>query len=427
MRRTGESARTRVAVVATVVMTVGLGLAPVRAAASAQIRSEHPLYSFAGPNGAGPLSGVSVGPGGVLYGSTVFGGLYGGGCVFALTPDGSRYTERLLFSFNGTDGAKPAGKVVAGPHGELFGATSLGGTHDAGTVFELVPSKSGYTEMVLYSFTGYSDGQEPIGAPAMDPEGDIFGVTQFGGASGEGVVFEVEPSPGGYTEKVLHSFADDTGQPQAGLTRSNDGTLYGTLYGFSEVNQDGSVFSVRLRRTGPVYADVYNFRGGTDGANPYAALTVDSSGVIYGTTEYGGGVGSAGTVFSLTPSGRGYQESVLHAFTRRSAGVLPEAPLLRTTTGALLGTADIGGQGCSGIGCGTVFELEPAGSSYAFRVVYRFAGPPSDGAEPQWSGVVQETSGDLVGTTRSGGRSHTCSDGGPGGVLGCGTVYRITS
>jgi len=83
------------------------------------------LYSFAGPNGAGPLSGVTAGPGGVLYGTTVFGGAHGDGCVFSLTPGSSGYTEPVLFSFGGTDGAKPGGDVVAGAHGDLFGETVI--------------------------------------------------------------------------------------------------------------------------------------------------------------------------------------------------------------------------------------------------------------------------------------------------------------
>jgi uncharacterized repeat protein (TIGR03803 family) len=394
---------------------------------SAQVTAEQVLYSFAGPNGAGPLSGVIVGPDGVLDGTTVFGGTHGLGCVFSLTPLGSGYSEQILFNFDGADGSKPAGDVVANAAGDLYGDTVVGGAHGDGVVFELVPTRAGYTERVLYSFTGLGDGNQPIGAPVLDPHGDVFGVTQFGGAFGQGVVFEVKPSPTGDAEVVLHGFAGEAGQPQAGLTRAGDGTLYGTLYGASAVNQYGTVFRLQLRRSGPVYTDLYDFKGGTDGANPFAVLTVAShTGVIYGTTQYGGGAGSDGTVFSLTPDAGGYREAVLHAFSERHQGVLPESPLLLQADGDLLGTADIGGYRCSGTGCGTVFTLAPKGSTYTFRLVYRFRGPP-DGAEPEWSGLVQGPGDQLLGTTRSGGTSGTCSDGGPGGVLGCGTVYALTT
>ena len=76
-------------------------------------------------------------------------------------------------------------------------------------------------------------------------------------------------------------------------------------------------------------------------------------------------------------------------------------------------------------GCGTLFELTPSGTSFTFRLIHQFTGPP-DGADPEWSGLIPGPGGTLIGTTRSGGTARGCSDGGPGGVLGCGTVYQIT-
>jgi uncharacterized repeat protein (TIGR03803 family) len=413
----GAQVTLSVAVVA--LMTAGAGFLGIPPAASAA-GGEQVLYSF-GPDGAGPLAGVSVGPGGVLYGTTVFGGQHGDGSVFTLTPVGSGYREKVVFSFGGRDGSKPGGNVTADARGDLFGDTVVGGAGGDGTVFELVPSGSGYTQKVLYSFTG-AGGSQPIGTPVLDASGDVYGVTQFGGSGDQGVVFELAGAAGRYTERVLHSFAADAGQPQAGLARASDGTLYGTLYGFGAVNTYGSVFHLKLGPDGPVYRDLYNFRGGTDGANPFAALTVDNAtGVIYGTTQYGS---AGGTVFSLSPSGSGYTERVLYGFTSSRDGFGPQGPVLIGSGGDLYGTAALGGAGCSGTGCGTVFELEPGRSGYAFRLLYRFAGPP-DGAEPS-SGLAAGPGGRLLGTTRSGGTERTCSDGGPGGVTGCGTVYQIT-
>jgi uncharacterized repeat protein (TIGR03803 family) len=419
---------TLLAVTLAALTAAGLCLAPAAATASARAATEKVLYSFAGANGAGPLNGVIHGPDGKLYGTTVFGGRHGLGCVYSLTPSGSGYTEKVLFSFDNADGSKPGGNVAVGAHGDLFGETVIGGADGNGVVFELVPgSAGGYTEQVLYTFTGGTDGGQPIGAPVLDAHGDIFGVTQFGGTGGQGVVYELTPSPAGYAEHVLHSFANGAGQPQAGLAMAGDGTLFGTLYGASAVDTNGSVFRLRLRKAGPVYTDIYNFLGGTDGSNPFALLTVDGhTGVIYGTTEYGGGSGSLGTVFSLTPAGSGYTERVLHAFTTHRGGFLPQAPLLRDAGGDLFGVTDIGGTGCSGIGCSTVFELVPAGAGYTFRVIYRFTGPP-DGAEAEWAGLIPGPAGMMIGATRSGGTARHCADGGPGGALGCGTIYQITT
>jgi uncharacterized repeat protein (TIGR03803 family) len=301
----------------------------------------------------------------------------------------------------------------------------IGGADGDGAVFELVPSGSGYQEQVLCSFTG-ADGNQPIGAPVLNARGDLFGVTQFGGRGGQGVIFELTPSGAGYIEEVLHSFASGGGQPQAGLTAASDGALFGTLYGASAMHQDGTVFRLRLTRTGPVYAGLYYFHGRTDGNNPFSELTVDSqTGVVYGSTQYGGGAGSVGTVFALTPAGGGYTERLLHSFVGSPGGAEPEAPLLLTAGGDLYGTTSLAGKGCNDTGCGTIFELvHGASGSFTFRLVYRFTGTP-DGADPNWSGLVAGTGGALFGTTRSGGTATSCSDGGPGGAPGCGTVYEI--
>ena len=377
-------------------ITAGVFAAPAAGAAPAPPTvTDHVLFSFAGKPCAGPLFGVIAGPGGVLYGTTAFDLGADGGCVFSLTPGRSGYTQRVLFRFAGPAGLKPEG-LVADARGDLFGNTITGGTDNEGVVFELVPGGSGsYTERILHNFTGGTDGSQPAaGPPVLDAHGDLFGVTQFGGTGGQGVVYEMQRTAAGYAEKVLHTFASNGGLPQAGLTIASNGTLFGTLYGFGQQNPDGTVFRIQPGVSGAVYTPLYNFKGGTDGAFPIGALTVDNrTGVIYGTTEYGGN--GNGTVFSLTPQGD------------------------------LFGTATLGGIKCSGIGCGTLFELTPNGASFTFRLVHQFTGPP-DGADPEWSGLIPGPGGTLLGTTRSGGTARACSDGGPGGVQGCGTVFQLT-
>ncbi len=408
------------------VLTVATLTGAPAASASSQSAQEQVLYDFSGPNGAGPLSGVSLGADGTLVGTSVFGGKHGDGDVYELTPDGSGYTETILHTFGGgVDGSKPDGNVVANSQGDLFGVTTVGGADQQGTAYELVPSGSGYIATVIHTFTGGADGSQPIGTPVLNTSGDLFGVTQFGGTTDGGVAFEISPTKTGYREHVLHDFSFGAALPQAGLSMAEDGTLFGTGYGAGNVHTDGLVFRLRPEGKQYAYTDLYNFKGGTDGSNPFAALTVDgATGDIFGTTEYGGGAGGEGTVFELTPSGPGYAERVLHAFTPKQ-GALPESPVLVEADGDLFGTATGGGTGCNG-GCGTVFELIPSGSTYSFKVVHRFTGPP-DGAEPEWAPLVPEANGDLLGTTRSGGTASSCSDGGPGGVTGCGTLYQIKS
>jgi hypothetical protein len=130
-------------------------------------------------------------------------------------------------------------------------------------------------------------------------------------------------------------------------------------------------------------------------------------------------------VFKLTPEALGYSEEVLHSFGGKE-GALLQAPVLLERHGELFGTAAVGGSGCSGVGCGTAFELVPSGSSYTFKILYRFTGPP-DGAEPQWAPLITGSDGELIGTTRSGGSLDACADGGPGGAKGCGTLFEVAS
>jgi uncharacterized repeat protein (TIGR03803 family) len=412
----------------TALAAAGVFAAPAAGtAARPATATDHVLFSFAGKPCAGPLYGVIAGPAGVLYGTTDFGGTHDDGCVFSLTPGSSGYTQRVLLKFGGPDGGRPQG-IVADAHGDLFGNTIIGGTDNAGVVFELVPGGAGsYTERVLHNFTGGTDGSQPAGVPVLDAHGDLFGVTQFGGTGGQGVVYEMQRTATGYTEKLLHTFASTGGLPQAGLTIASNGTLFGTIYGFGRGNPDGTVFRIQRGTAGVVYTPLYNFTGGTNGANPNGALTVDNrTGVIYGTTEFGGSGSGNGTVFALTPHGSGYTEHVVHALAASGAeGFAMEGQLLLTAQGDLFGTATLGGVKCSGIGCGTLFELTPSGTSVTFRTVHLFTGPP-DGADPEWSGLIPGPHGTLFGTTRSGGTARACGDGGPGGVQGCGTVYQIT-
>jgi uncharacterized repeat protein (TIGR03803 family) len=404
--------------------TTLLSASAMPASASFHRAQEELLYNFGGPNGAGPLSGVFMGAGGTLYGTTVFGGKHGDGDVYRLTPGGSGYTETILHTFGGHgDGSRPGGNVAANSQGDLFGVTVIGGADEQGTAFELLPSGPDYTETVIHTFTGGTDGGQPIGTPVLNTSGDVFGVTQFGGTTDGGVAFELTPTKRGYQEKVLHDFPFAAALPQAGLTMASDGTLYGTGYGAGSVHTNGLVFRLRPDSKGYAYTDLYNFKGGSDGSNPFATLTLSGhTGDIFGTTEYGGGASGLGTVFELTRTGTSYSEKVLHAFSTKQ-GALLEAPVLIDAHGDLFSTATGGGTGCHG-GCGTVFELIPSGSVYSFKVVHRFSGPP-DGAEPEWAPLVPEANGDLLGTTRSGGTTSSCSDGGPGGVTGCGTLYQI--
>ncbi len=154
------------------------------------------LHNFAddGTDGGIPMAGVVV-RGNQLYGTTEGGGVYAWGTVYQLSPTKTGWKEKVLHSFatNGIDGFPPKGTVVFGKAGEMYGTTYSGGTDGSGTVFELTHSKGVWTETVLYSFTGKSDGGYPYFGLILDKTGNLYGATNGGGSSGNGVVFELTP------------------------------------------------------------------------------------------------------------------------------------------------------------------------------------------------------------------------------------------
>jgi uncharacterized repeat protein (TIGR03803 family) len=279
--------------------------------------AEKILHSFnttPGKDGYTPYGGLIFDTAGNLYGTTVTGGAnthYG--TVFELTPQtGGGWKEKILHSFNdnGTDGFAPFASLVFDTAGNLYGTTDQGGTPNGsdlafGTVFELKAEAGGHwAEKVLHTFVeNGTDGNAPQASLILDAVGNLYGTTYLGGAYGVGTVFELTPEAGGlWTEAVLHSFQQN----------------------------------------------------GTDGWSPYANLILDS-GNLYGTTTQGGtGVGA---VFELTPAGGGiWTESLPYSFIQNgSEGANPWGGLILDTAGNFYGTTVAGGT----YGGGTVFEIKP--------------------------------------------------------------------
>ncbi len=220
------------------------------------------------------------------------------GIVFKLTPNGSGgYTESVLHSFTGgtADGASPQTALVVDGNGNLYGTTEGGGTDNEGTVFELAPTGSGgYVESILHSFgESAGDGEGPGVGLIMDSAGDLYGTTEGGGTHNDGTVFELAPNgSGGYTESILYSFSggnSDAASPRA-LVMDDAGNFYGTAEGGGIYsNGFGTVFKLSPNGSGGYTGSLlYSFLSGTDGATPTSGLVMDSAGNLYGTTEGGG-------------------------------------------------------------------------------------------------------------------------------------------
>jgi uncharacterized repeat protein (TIGR03803 family) len=215
--------------------------------------TETVLYSFQNDasDGTSPSVSLVFDTAGNLYGTTSAGGsssACGCGTVFQLTPvTGGGWTEKIIHSFFETDGYLPQAGLIIDKAGNLYGTTFFGGTYGYGTAFELSPEVGGNWNLTtLQNFNISGDGGAYLyGGVILDAKGNLYGTTFRGGASDEGTVFELSPAGfGAWKEKVLYSFSNSGYQPDAGVIADASGNLYGTTYGGGS-GSGGTVFAVK--------------------------------------------------------------------------------------------------------------------------------------------------------------------------------------
>ena len=349
--------------------------------------SERVLYSFCSvskcDDGSTPIASLISDASGNLYGTTVHGGANGVGTVFKLSPrSNGGWTESVLYSFCSAndcgDGWYPAASLILDQAGNLYGTTEYGGLpncqHGCGVVFKLTPSAGGrWSESVLHSFcslTNCVDGAMPAAGLTSDATGNLYGTTAYGGESVTncdniacGVAFELTPnSDGSWTESVLYSFCSleqcsDGSVPLAGVIMDKAGNLYGTTFDNFLSAGFGVVFQLTPRGDGGWDEKViHQFADVPHGLYPQAGLVLDKTGNLYGTTYVGGdpdcyAIG-CGAVFKLTPTSKGWRETVLHAF-YDSPGAFPSAAVILDAAGNVYGTT----QGEQNTNFGSVFEI----------------------------------------------------------------------
>lgn len=340
------------------------------------------LWNFGGPgDGATPKGKLVFDRAGNLYGTTLDGGMTNCvetcGIVYELSPTANGWSETVLYKFCSqpkcADGQVPFAGLIWDESGNLYGTTELGGPYGGGTVFKLAPpSQQGgtWTESVLWGFIpNGAGGANPCGRLTWDSSGNLYGTTDEGGAANIGTVFELSPSPDGWTETVLNSFEYlDGGGPLTGVIFDKSGNLYGTT---------------------PLFGD--------DSCN--------------------GGDEGCGTIFELSPSGNGkWTEQVVFVFTMETGG-LPFGEVNFDEAGRLYSTVSSYGEGtaCHGHACGGAFRMANVNGNWTYSP-YFFDG--IDGSMP-YAGLLLDTKHQSAyGTTLTGGSSTTC-----GNSYGCGTVF----
>jgi uncharacterized repeat protein (TIGR03803 family) len=367
----------------------------------AQAQTQKVLYNFTGGHdGQSPQSALTAHAGN-LYGTAYSGGL-GYGTVFELSPNGGGWTQTVLYAFTGgIDGKYPAyASVVFDSAGNLYGSTLEGGTNNSGVIFELSPTGKSWTETVVYSFCSQfecADGEYPTSGPIMDSAGNIFGASANG-------AFELSPSGGGWNERAIYGYTG-VSENSATLTMDAAGNLFGIIYIHTPRVEYSKVFELSPDGSSGWTPTVLTKFGGI-AAN--GTLALDKAGNLYGTTI--GNSKHDGTVFKLSIGKKGkWEKKTLHSFQGGMDGDEPWGGIVFDAAGNIYGTTLYGGKH----GFGTVFELVPPARNgkYTEKILWNFGN--KDGAVPVNS-LILDDAGNLYGTAMG------------GGTTGNGVVFEVT-
>jgi uncharacterized repeat protein (TIGR03803 family) len=378
-------------------------------AGTVMAQGESVLYSFA--EGSGAYARPYEASPGLLYVPSYYGGKAGQGAIVQVSEKHGEWKGKTIFSFGGRNGENPAAGLNQDPDGILYGTTEYGGAHHNGTVFSLTPGKSGWTETVLYNFTGHADGGTPNADILRDKStGALYGTTPTGaGKSGCGTAFALTPSNGNWTFNVLYDFAGgiDGCNPDAGFRAGTKTGTYFSTTSSGGTGNSGTVYELAESNGNWTETVLYSFTGGADGNQP-VDLDHDLKGNLYGVTAAGGTYG-LGVAFELAYAHQNWTQSVIYNFYTDS-GSNPDGLHMEESTGTLYGATNYGGT----YGNGTVFELTKDGSSWKETVLHSFGATQGDGINPQSRPVEDPETGAIYGTTAY------------GGANGGGVVYEVT-
>jgi uncharacterized repeat protein (TIGR03803 family) len=348
----------------------------------------NPEALIAGPNGS--FFGVTQGGGDLTCGR-------GGGCgvVFQLLPSKSGYSETVLARFTGTEPPDPTGLVYDARASALYGTTYQAGEDGWGTVYRVALGNRAAGLETLYNFKGSTDGGMPTDLIEA-ADGSLYGSTLTGGASKGGVVFKLTPAAGAFVESVIYAPTVAEGSGPGPIQFGAGGTILGSTVGGGTTG-NGVVFRLTPGANGYTAAILYNFLGSPNSAGEASTFAFGANGRLLASGRGGNCIGQneceeAGAIFELVPSVNSYAETLLYAFRTKHDGFDPSSPLALGSGGVLYGTTY---RGTGPYTSGTIYSLTPHANGYVERVLYTF---PEDYSYP--FGWVAGVHGSLFGATR---------------------------
>jgi uncharacterized repeat protein (TIGR03803 family) len=380
------------------ILTVAFALVP-----SAWAATEQTLYAFKSSEDGDYPNGGLIMVKGRIYGTTMYGGAYGQGTVYELSHAKAGWVKTTLHDFSGLgDGGEPWSGVVADRKGNLYGTAP----YPDGAVFKMSrEGNDRWQYEVIHTFNGNGEGLGPIGGVIVDDKGNLYGATGGGGKNkcgrfGQicGIIFELSPSHAGWNFSVLFQFDTRDGWDSLWpLYRDSRGNLYGIGAVEGGLDPCGITFELSPSDGTWNFHALHKFRNeGLGICTPNGALIMGKDGSLYGTTNNGGGAGGNGVVYRLTRTRGKWVFKSLYEFPDHGNGTDPSGGAVLDSEGNLYGATDIGGQD----GWGTVFEVSPSGKGWKESVLFSFNG--YDGNHPQY-GLSWGKPGELIGATEVGG------------------------
>ncbi len=344
------------------------------------------MHSFTSPTpGANPYSDLCQATltNGKLYGMTTYGGMFDKGVLFEYDLATNTYSRKL--DFNDTEkGSYPYGSLVQAVNGRLYGMTLGGGAFGQGVIFEYDPTTSSYTRKLNFNGT---NGLYPSGSLIQATNGKLYGMSG-GGASSYGIIFQYDPINSTYTKKLDFNGTEKGSYPKGSLMQAANGRLYG-MTSNGGVSNNGVLFE--YDPVTDTYTKKIDFNGAEKGTEPMGSLTQATNGKLYGMTTYGG-IFDKGVLFEYDPATDTYTKKL--DFNGSEKGRYSAGSLMQASNGKLYGMA-LGGEFSDGV----VFEYDPATNAYTKKL--DFDGP-SKGSYPNGS-LIQASNGKLYGMTYSGG------------------------